>query len=244
MKTQKQKLNIILLPLLILIMGIQSCGFDANAIRGDGNVISVESNLDEFTTLDASGIFKIFLLEGNNPHIRIETDENIHEYISFEVRRNTLKLSMKNNQIYRPTHLHVYLTVNTIEKLDLSGATSLEADHTLVSPNLTISISGAGDLDLDVETRDLRTTVSGAGNISLSGNADTHEVKLSGAASMKCTDLKTRSTIISLSGAGSADVHASELLDASISGVGSIKYAGDPEKTNISKSGLGSIKPI
>ena len=243
MKTQKQKLSF-LLPLIILMIGLQSCGFDANAIRGDGNVISVESNLDEFTTLDASGIFKIFLLEGDNPHIRIETDENIHEYINFEVRRNTLNLSMKSNQIYRPTRLHVYLTVSTIEKLDLSGATSLEADHTLVSPNLTISISGAGDLDLDVETRDLRTTVSGAGNISLSGNTDTHEVKLSGAASMKCADLKTRSTIISLSGAGSADVYASEVLDASISGVGSIKYAGEPEKTNISKSGLGSIKPI
>lgn len=243
MKTQKQKLSF-LLPLIILMIGLQSCGFDANAIRGDGNVISVESNLDEFTTIDASGIFKIFLLEGDNPHIRIETDENIHQYIRFEVKRNTLNLSMKSNQIYRPTRLHVYLTISTIEKLDLSGATSLEADHTLVSPNLTISISGAGDLDLDVETRDLRTTVSGAGNISLSGNTDTHEVKLSGAASMKCTDLITRSTIISLSGAGSADVHASEVLDASISGVGSIKYAGDPEKTNISKSGLGSIKPI
>jgi hypothetical protein len=243
MKTQKQKLSIFL-PLLILMMGIQSCNFDANAIRGDGNVISVESNLDDFTALEASGIFKIFLLEGDVPHIRIETDENIHEYISFQVRRNTLKLSMENNQIYRPTRLHVYLTVGTLEKLDLSGATSLEADHTLVSPNLSISISGAGDLDLDVATRDLRTTVSGAGNIALSGVAETHEVKLSGAASMKCADLKTRKTFISLSGAGSADVYASEVLDASISGVGSIKYAGEPEKTNISKSGLGSIRPI
>ncbi len=243
MKNQKQKLNI-LLPLFILILGLQSCGFNANAIKGDGNVISVEAMLDAFDEIDASGMFKIFLVKGDEPDIRIETDENIHEYISFNVRRNILELKMESNHVYRPTRLHVYITTDKLDKINLSGATSIEADHTLSSEELLLHVSGAGSIDLDVEVQKLRTIVSGAGSIGITGHADKHDVSLSGAASMKCVDLVTRITTIKLSGAGSADVFATELLDANLSGVGSIRYAGEPEKTMISKSGIGSIKPV
>ncbi|TVQ92652.1 MAG: DUF2807 domain-containing protein [Bacteroidetes bacterium] len=240
---QKQKLNI-LLPLLILMMGAQSCTFDTNAIRGDGNVLTREKNLDSFTEIDASGVFKIFLLEGENPHIRIETDENIHEYISYEVKRSTLKLKMESNQIYRPTRLDVYVTVNDLGQIRLSGATSLEADHVLVSPEFSLHLSGAGDIDLEVETEKLTTHVSGAGSLKIKGYTYMHDITLSGAASLKCVDLITHITHIKLSGAGSANVYASEELNASISGVGSIRYAGEPRSTNISRSGVGSIRPI
>jgi len=240
---QKQKLSI-LLPVLLLLMGTQSCTFDANAIRGDGNVVTREKSLDSFSEIDASGVFKIFLLEGENPHIRIETDENIHEYISYKVRNNTLELSMQSNQIYRPTRLHAYITVNALEKIRMSGATSLEADHVIVSPEFSLHLSGAGDIDLEVETEKLTTHVSGAGSLKIKGYANMHDITLSGAASLKCVDLITQVTHIRLSGAGSANVYASEELNASISGVGSIRYAGEPQSKNISRSGVGSIRPI
>lgn len=243
MKNQKQKLNI-LLPLFMLILGLQSCGFDANAIKGDGNVISVEEKLDAFNEIDASGMFKIFLVKGDEPNIRIETDENIHEYIGFSVKRNKLELEMESNHVYRPTRLHVFITTDKLDKINLSGATSLEADYTLASEELLLHVSGAGDIDLDVDVDKLMTKVSGAGSIGITGSADEHDVTLSGAASMKCVDLVTRITTIKLSGAGSADVFATEMLDANLSGVGSIRYAGEPDQTRISKTGIGSIKPV
>ena len=243
MKNQKQKLNI-LLPFFLLILGLQSCGFDANAIKGDGNVISVEEKLDAFSEIDASGMFKIFLVRGDEPNIRIETDQNIHEYISFSVKRNKLTLEMESNHVYRPTRLHVFITTDKLDIINLSGASSLEADYTLASEELLLHISGAGDIELDVDVDKLMTKVSGAGSIGITGSADEHDVTLSGAASMKCVDLITRITTIKLSGAGSADIFATEMLDANLSGVGSIRYAGEPDQTRISKSGIGSIKPV
>ena len=53
--------------------------------------------------------------------------------------------------------------------------------------------------------------------------------------------LRARRVSISVSGAASADVYAREYLDASVSGVGSIDFYGNPDKTNTSVSGVGSI---
>ena len=45
----------------------------------------------------------------------------------------------------------------------------------------------------------------------------------------------------SCNGAGSISVYASERLDASVSGIGSIDYSGNPATVNRSVSGLGKI---
>lgn len=243
MKTKNKK-SILLAVLMLLLFSFQSCGFDVNAIKGNGNLQSVEKNVTYFDAIKASGMFKIYLEEGDVPFVRIDTDENIHEYIKLEVKGNTLEISMERNQTYNPTRLEVYITVNHLRKLELSGATSLSASHIISAEELVMEMSGASDVNMMVDVQKLETIVSGAGSINIEGNAAYHKVRLSGAASLKCVDLITRETSINLSGAGSADVHATEKIDASISGVGSIKYAGNPSSTSFSKSGLGSIKPI
>ena len=45
-----------------------------------------------------------------------------------------------------------------------------------------------------------------------------------------------------VSGVGGMEVNATQKLDASTSGVGSVKYKGNPEHTQKSASGVGKIK--
>jgi hypothetical protein len=231
--------------LIISTMSLQSCVWDANAIRGNGNVTTEVSDVDSFDAIKASGMFKVILVKGDKPGVKVETDENLQQYVKIDVRNSTLRVGMTQGQTYNPTRMEVYITTSgDLKELDLSGATSISADHVLLGDNLDIDVSGAGDINLELNVGRLSTKVSGAGSIKLKGNADHHQIRLSGAASMKCMDLKTTSTDVNLSGAGSANVYATETLEANISGVGSIKYGGNPQKTNFSKSGLGSISPV
>jgi len=48
-------------------------------------------------------------------------------------------------------------------------------------------------------------------------------------------------TLIRVTGAGSVDVYATQQLDAIVSGVGQITYAGDPPVVNKNVSGIGTI---
>ena len=46
---------------------------------------------------------------------------------------------------------------------------------------------------------------------------------------------------VTVTGAGSVNVYATQELNATVSGVGQITYAGDPPVVNKSVSGVGSI---
>lgn len=235
---------LIAISMMILLTSMNSCGFDLNTIKGNGVMTTSDFSLDEFTAIDAAGMYRIILQKGTTPFVQVETDENIMPYVNVKVERGTLKIYMDRGNTYRPGRMEVYITMQNPERISLSGATSFSSDDIITTDRLELDLSGATDLKLSVDVGSLHTTVSGAGSIELQGNAQSHHVQLSGAASLKCGDLITRETAVNISGAGSAEVYATEKLNAGIAGVGSIRYGGDPASINMSKSGLGSIKPL
>jgi len=243
MKAKNYSISLALV-LISMVMSLQACVLDVNAIKGNKTLVTIDYSVDEFTRLDVSGMYKIILSEGNVPSVEVETDENLQDYIEVQVRNNTLYLSMENGNSYDPSKLVAYVTVSTLTSIDLSGATSVESDFTLRGDMLTIDLSGASEINLALAVNNLTTRVSGAGNIDMEGQAQRHDISISGAAKVHCENLVTENTDVSISGAGTARVSASNHLDASVSGVGTIRYTGNPQTTDFSTSGIGSIKEL
>jgi hypothetical protein len=64
---------------------------------------------------------------------------------------------------------------------------------------------------------------------------------LNGAGSLELANLHAVDAVVVANGAGSIRVHATGNLDASVNGVGSIRYAGGPTQVRTAISGVGSI---
>ncbi len=235
-------------PLLLLIfiasgLFLQSCTFGAgNVIKGDGNVITTTHEVGDFKGIDIQGVFNITLIPGEGMPVVLETDENLQELISIKVRNKTLYVSQTKDGVFRHTKMELQIPYSAIERINVGGACKLFSDDALVAEKMLFDISGAADIDLTLDVASLQTSVSGAANIRFDGRADKHNARLSGASNIRAEELHTLDTRISLSGAGSANIHASETLDASLSGVGSIRYYGEPRNIKINKSGIGSIR--
>ncbi len=243
MKTKNY--NIFLIAIMLITASLaQGCISDLNTIKGNKDVVSVELTPGAFDAIHISGVFRVFLEEGSTPYVRIETDENIHEYVSASVRSNTLHLETERGQNYNPTRLDVYININQLSSLHISGAASVSSAHTLTSENLKLILSGASNIDLKLDADKVSTSISGAGKVNLAGNAREHRIQISGVGKLECLNLNTADTRVNISGAGSANVHAEESLNASVSGVGRIRYAGNPASLHTSTSGPGSIRPI
>ena len=111
----------------------------------------------------------------------------------------------------------------------------------LETGDLTVDISGAGNLSIkNLQADSVDASMSGLGNLELSGKADRQSVSLSGAGNYDGGDLESGSADVRLSGLGNATVWATESLNASISGAGSIGYYGDPD-VDENVSGLGDV---
>lgn len=244
MKNKKRtQWPLLLLTTAVIALFINACTFGTGqVIKGDGNVVTTLHETGYYNSIDIQGVFNVQLVSGAGLPVELQTDENLQELILLEVRNNTLYVSTTKQAIFNPTKMELIIPYSELEKISIGGACKLSSETAVVSNNLLLEVSGAGDIDLMVDLESLRTRISGAANISLEGSAEKHSANLSGASNMRAEKLLTKNTQVSLSGAGSAHIYASESLDASLSGVGSIRYYGDPVKKSISKSGIGSIR--
>lgn len=208
----------VLMLFLIASITFTSCTFWG--VRGNGRVKTENRNIGEFTKVDASGAYSIKIKVGESPSIRIKAEENLLPLIRTKVKGNTLVIDTKKNLSPRK-ELLIEITTNELTSIECSGANDIEV--------------------VGIDTDKFEVDLSGAGSIVLDGKTDKFYGDLSGAGSINAKGLIANKVYISVSGAANAVVYAKEFLDASVSGVGSVDYYGDPQNTKTNVSGVGSI---
>ena len=85
---------------------------------------------------------------------------------------------------------------------------------------------------------------SGVGSIAISGLADNVTLQNSGVGSINAENLKALNVKANVSGVGSITCYASEKIEGKVSGVGSLKYAGNPKHKDNKRTGVGSISEM
>jgi hypothetical protein len=204
--------------LFVLLISLVGCRYWG--VRGSGNIDQEYRDIKNFSEIELAGAYTVDIRVGEEPSLKINAEDNILQYIRTTVRGDRLIIDTKRN-ISPRKEIKIKITTRQLDYLESSGASSIYVDN-IRSDRFYVELSGAGSIDL-------------------SGDADRLKVDMSGAGSLDAKNLRTRETKVNISGASSADVYATEYLDASVSGVGSIEYYGNPEKVRTDVSGIGSI---
>ncbi len=229
----------------LFLVSISSClNIGGKRIKGNGNVVTEERAVGSFEKVEVQGAIDVHLEQGELKPVRVETDENLQSYITVEREGDKLVVKTKSGYNLRPTSKSkIYLTSPSYRKLDVSGACNIISDSKLELQNpLDLRVSGAGDIRVEVSGPQVSARVSGSGDIDMKGETKSFDLSISGAGDAKCYELLSENTKVDISGAGSAQVFASVMLDAEVSGAGSIKYKGNAPKINQHVSGAGSVK--
>jgi hypothetical protein len=199
-------------------------------------------DVGSFSAIDASGVFKVFLTQGDETIVEIETREDVMDRVEATVKGGVLVLSTKGNT--RNARIVARVTTPSIDKIKMSGASNLVGQNEIQSPELNINVSGASKLELALNTGSLETRGSGAVNITLSGWAEYHNIVMSGASQLRARELETNTTMINVSGASNARVWAKEMLDVKGSGTSRVSYEADPNSRRVNLSGTASVNEI
>lgn len=234
--TTVKNFSTLLFTIVILLAGCSVLGE-----RGNGNVVRQERKVSDFNAIEVSGAFDVFLSLGLTQSVIVEADENLQPLISAEVHGSTLKIENKK-PIRDSKSLKVYITVTDLRKIELSGAVDLQSQNKLTLTELSVEISGATDADLDIAVQKLEVSSSGGSKLKFSGMANKVDMDVSGAVNIHAFDLLAEIASLSISGAGDAEINVTKELYADISGAGSVRYKGDPQKVDSNVSGAGSIR--
>lgn len=194
-------------------------GCHLTGIRGNGHIVTENRPVQEFTSVEAEGAFDIEWVPGP-ASCTIRTDENLLRHV--ETSLNGKKLQLEWHGQLRPTHgMKVKLSSSALTGARLTGAVRLTGTR----------LSGKG----------FYLEGTGATRVTVDGAVDELMATMSGASKLDAESLQAKTAELSISGAGKAEVSASEVLKVAISGAGKVTYTGNP---TVEKhvSGAGTIR--
>lgn len=237
----------------ILTLGITLCMVAfANAqwgkkIKGNGNVVTIERSTEDYDAISVSGWFDVILVDGKEGKLSIEGDENLLEHIKTEVKDGQLVIKVEKGYNLQPSSwkkdggIYITVPVESVNSVSLSGSGDIVGKKTISASEFNTSMSGSGDITLDLESKMVSASMSGSGDIKLSGSTEVFEVQISGSGDIKAYELIADKVHAIVSGSADIKVTANEELVARVSGSGDIHYRGDPKKIDSKTSGSGDI---
>lgn len=179
-------------------------------------------NVGTFSEISNSGPFNISIDVGKAASVTASGSATFLDQLVTEVHDGELRIHLKDDHV---NHLgddnRITITLPQFTRYRMSGAGGTTLTH-MAGDALDVSMSGAGSLKASGEVKRLKLSLSGVGSVD-------------------ARELHAQSVRADVSGVGSVKVWSSDVLEGSVSGVGSLTYYGDPKTVNTRGGGIGSI---
>jgi len=238
-----KKITLLLVLLSTLSFTFSSCVKEVFCEDGEGDLVNVILDLDEFTGINSMGADDVYITQGDQQKVEVRGHENIIERLETEVKNGTWDISLEDGRCYTDYVLKVYITVPVIEEISITGSADIFVDDFENQNSLEIDITGSGDIELKdfLKCESLKVDVTGSGNIECRGEFDNLkelEIDIAGSGNFEGYEAPSQHCDIQISGSGNCEVNVNEKLEIKISGSGNIYYKGNPYiSTNITGSG-------
>jgi putative autotransporter adhesin-like protein len=249
----KRQINILLV--IILLAGGNSLPAQQTKSSTD-SLVTIESGVSGFNTLKVEGPVDIVIVQGETESLKLTVPAAVKGRVVAEVDGHTLHIRNKHDNwsqgekswysdksVWRKYHYRItaYLTFKTLNKINLSGNSTMGFDQGINTDHMTLTVRGSGHMHGRIDAKDLLSLISGSGSINISGNVNYSRVNVAGSGNFTAPQLVTSDSNVKVSGSGDARVNAKEQLSAAITGSGGVSYTGSVTKITTNKSGSGQI---
>lgn len=242
MKTLKQA-SILLITLLFSINS--QAQLWGKTIKGNGNMTTIKKSTDDYDVIKCAGWMDFVLEKGTEGTITLEGEENLLEYISVESNGNTLHIKTEKNLNLKPSwNKTIVITIpfESINKVTLSGSGDIISKDSIVTETFETSVSGSGDIILDIKAEATEARVTGSGDLTLTGSTNDLKASVTGSGDFHGFKLNANNTEAKVTGSGDVEVVSNAYLKARVTGSGDIEYKGNPKKEDSKVTGSGSIE--
>ncbi len=189
--------------------------------------ISEVYDLKGFDKISITGVYDLDVKVGAPYSLEVSGPKSEMEAVEITLKDGTLILGKKdeNNKTYNRNSRK-----GMVAQINLPSLNSLQ-------------IAGVGTGEIQgVEADAFTLEIGGVGELSISGSCKFLQADIAGVGEINTKDLRCKTAEINLAGVGEMTAYASETVDVSAAGVGSVKVYGGPKDVSKSKTFLSSVK--
>ncbi|MGB3616659.1 MAG: DUF2807 domain-containing protein, partial [Catalinimonas sp.] len=201
----------------------------------------------DFSALDIEDAFRVYVSRGDDYRVIISSDdEDLLESLNLSQNDEQLNISLDRNgrwfdRLRDRDRLRVDIEMPGLDDFRLRGAVKADVVG-FDTDDLTVDLSGASDARMDLRARRLQVKLDGASELRLAGHGERFEAELSGASELRAYDYRAQDVDLEASGASEAQVHALESIRVDAGGASSVRYQGQPARTDIRDGGGSSVR--
>jgi hypothetical protein len=190
---------------------------------------AVMRNLEgQFNSVQVAGDVKVYITQSDQFAIAVSTAGKAEDILT-TITGNSLHISRSESGSWnrRRNEAVVYVAMPVIEKIMLSGASTIKMIGTIKADNLELLLSGASELSGTLQADNLVMNLSGASDAFLSGAVNQLSVACSGASDVKSYGLEVNFCTARASGASDILLTIHKQLQANASGASQVLFKGE-----------------
>jgi hypothetical protein len=240
---------------VLLLSGCHGLTF----VVGSGNIVSKQYDLKDFTNVEVSSAFQVQINQSASYSVTASSRENVIDHMDISQIGNTVKIRLKPGS-YTNADTKATITMPVLNKLTLSGASkgniqgfkstndfdstvsgASQLDINMETGKTSIDISGAGRVSGQLKALDTQITISGASRCELTGSAGDADFNVSGASQANTQNFQLQNAVVEVSGASRATINTNGSLSVDVTGASTLEYLGKPTLNKINVNGASRL---
>ena len=153
------------------------------------------------------------------------------ETVVFTLKKDVLKIRHSIDQLLNPstTYVELYFTED-LDALHTYQGSTLESTAEINTTSIILKAHEGSRQTLNITSEKIDSRVKSGGFLNISGKATSHRLSILGGGICEGEKLLTEQTTVKVTAGGVAYLHASELLEATVSVGGTVRIHGKPTK--------------
>lgn len=191
---------------------------------------TITKNLGDF---DAVKVFdKITLQLIPSEESKIELSGKNSSEVEIVNNKGELKVRMPIGKFLSGEDVTALLYYKNIQSLDACEGSYVSSEKAIKQISFSLNSKEGAEIKLKLDVQKLSIRATSGGIINLEGTAKNQDIIISSGGVLNAKDFQTEQTNVAISAGGTADIRASELVDAKVRAGGTITVFGKPKQIN------------
>ena len=227
------------LPLLLLFFSCES----SNSYSSE-NEIQEKKTLSGVKRLQTDGVFNLTLTQSNEESIEVEGPAELIDKLTIDQQGDLLVLKMEKigGFNFNKGDFKIRIALKELTELNYDGVGNVKTNGLFKVGNLKLLGNGVGNLELELEAKEIGADFDMVGNITLQGNAYRAIFENNGVGKLDASQLIVENMDINSSGIGKVEVNCVGDLSLVVDGIGKVSYTGNPRIIKKEVSGIGKVE--
>ncbi len=235
-----QTLAAALLATLLVLAGC-SAWLPMTGVVGSGRPATQNFEFAGFDKVEIGDAFQAEIAAADHFGVEVTVDDNLVDHLLVEESGKTLRIGLKPFTMARNATLRARIALPSLASLSAHGASHATLTHVKAGDHLRIDATGASEVRGDVNSPDLTVSLSGASELDLAGSGHALHAKASGASNANLHDFAVDDANVGASGGSDVAVNAANTLSVQASGASQVHYLGHPKLGPIEQTGASEV---